>query len=368
MPRRPLPRAPHSAMLAALLAVTAAGTLAFVVALFPDLRGAGLWSGAAAMALGSLAVGVTRPVYAAPAVAACACFLVLGPWAEATEAGATIWVAVAVSLVAAAAAQTAADRREVVVAFVPFAVFAVATAASAQSVLGALGALSPVLGGSTFGLWMRLRAAHRERKALAERQARADERLELAAQLHDLATARLTRIVIAARDAGAPGIEADAQAALGDLRRVVVGLRTAEAPRESLAADGSTPPGDVDHAVREMVIRARDAGQQVSLSGGVGTALPRATADCLTRVVEEGLTNARKHAAGAPVTVQVSDHSVEVSNPAAHPDASLADTGSGTGLTGLAARTALVGGTLRHGRSVDGGWALVADFRTEAGR
>lgn len=349
-----------------LLATTAVGTTAFVWVLFPQLRGAGLWLGVAAMLAASAVTGAVRPPYAAPVVAATACYLVLGPWAEATASGAAVWVAVAVSLLSAAAAQSVVDRREAALAFAPFAAFAVAVAVSSQSLLGALGALAPVLGGTTAGLWVRLRTAQRERRALAVRQARADERLALAAQLHDLATARLTRIVLAARAAQAPGIEADAQAALADLRRVVVGLQTSDAPAAPLAVEGVTEAGELDDAISEAVRRAREAGQRVDLTGAVATTLPRATADCLTRVLEEGLANARKHAAGAPVEVEVSDHGVRVRNPAAAADAPLAATGSGTGLRGLAARTALVGGTLVHGRSPDGGWTLTAEFPVPA--
>lgn len=351
---------------AALLGVSAAGTVALVMALFPTLRGTGLWAGAAAMLAASAAVGVLRPVFAAPVVAAAGCYLVLGPWAEATASGAAFWVAVAASLVSSAAAQTARDRREAAIAFAPFVVFAATVAASSHSVWGALGSLAPVLGGTTVGLGIRLRVTQRERRALAARQARADERLALAAQLHDLATARLTRIVLASRAAGQPGIEEDAQDALADLRRVVVGLRTAEAPPVPLATDGIVASAEVDDAIAEAVGRARDAGQHVDLAGAVAAPLPRATADCLARVLEEGLANARKHAAGAPVDVEVTGRGVRVHNPSAAPDPALAATGSGTGLRGLAARTALVGGTLRHGPAPDGGWTLQAEFPAAA--
>ncbi|MBS4104039.1 sensor histidine kinase [Tsukamurella paurometabola] len=364
MPSEPGPRA--RAAQAGLLVASAAGTVALVLVLFPGFRGAGLWLGAAAMVAASAAVGLLRPVTAAPLVAAVGCYLVLGPWSEATASGAAFWVAVASSLVASAAAQTARDRREAVIAFAPFVVFAVAVAASSHSVWGALGSLAPVLGGTTFGLGVRLRTAQRERRALAARQARADERLALAAQLHDLATARLTRIVLAARTAGQPGIEEDAQAALADLRRVVVGLRTAEAPAVPLTTGGLVASGEIDGTIAEAVGRARDAGQRVEFAGGVSAPLPRATADCLARVLEEGLANARKHAAGAAVDVEVTDRGVRVHNSSGAADPALAATGSGTGLRGLAARTALVGGTLRHGPSPDGGWTLQAEFPAAA--
>lgn len=347
---------------AALLGVAAVGTIALVIALFPELRGADLWWGAAVMLAASAAAGLLRPVVASPVVAAAGCFLVLGPWGEATEAGAAIWVAVAAALVSSAAAQTVRDRREAAIAFLPFVVFAAAVAATSHSPWGALGSLAPVFGGTTAGLAIRLRAAQRERRALAARQARADERLALAAQLHDLATARLTRIVLAARAAEQPGIEDDAQSALADLRRVVVGLQTADAPSAPLATGGLVQPGDLDGTITDAVSRARDAGQRVELNGTVAVPLPRATADCLARVVEEGLTNARKHATGARVDVELTDHGVRVHNRTARADAGLAATGSGTGLRGLAARTELVGGTLRHGPSPDGGWTLQAEF------
>ncbi|BDH57854.1 sensor histidine kinase [Tsukamurella sp. PLM1] len=354
----PRSRAAH----ATLLAVSAAGTVALVIALFPTLRGAGLWLGAAAMLAASAAPAFVRPVVAAPVVAAAGCYLVLGPWAEATASGAAFWVAVAASLVSSAAAQTVRNRVEAAIAFVPFAVFAATVGASSHSVWGALGSLAPMLGGTTVGLGMRLRVAQRERRALAARQARADERLALAAQLHDLATSRLTRIVLVARAADQPGIESDAQAALADLRRVVVGLQTAEAPSAPLATGGVVAPGALEGTITAAVDRARDAGQRVTLTGSASAPLPRATADCLTRVLEEGLANARKHAAGAPVDVEVTDHGLLVHNPSAPADPVLAATGSGTGLRGLAARTALVGGTLRHGPSADGGWTVQAEF------
>ncbi|WP_369122204.1 sensor histidine kinase, partial [Tsukamurella asaccharolytica] len=163
-----------------------------------------------------------------------------------------------------------------------------------------------------------------------------------------------------------PGIEDDAQAALADLRRVVLGLRTAEAPPVPLAIGGLVTSVQIDETIAEAVGRARDAGQHVELAGGVAAPLPRATADCLARVLEEGLANARKHATGAPVEVEVTDRGVRVHNFPAAPDPALAATGSGTGLRGLAARTALVGGTLRHGPAPDGGWTLQAEFPAAA--
>jgi signal transduction histidine kinase len=81
------------------------------------------------------------------------------------------------------------------------------------------------------------------------------------------------------------------------------------------------------------------------------------------RTAQEGLTNARKHAPGQPVTLGLGFESghvtVSVTNPlppAGHPGP-LAETGAGAGLTGLKERAALAGGTLQAGPA-DGTWRI----------
>jgi signal transduction histidine kinase len=81
--------------------------------------------------------------------------------------------------------------------------------------------------------------------------------------------------------------------------------------------------------------------------------------------VQEGLTNARKHAAGLPVTVSVSGRPgdrlrIELTNPASN-GTPLAP-GSGTGLVGLTERVQLAGGTLDHGQAPGGGFRLEASL------
>jgi signal transduction histidine kinase len=87
--------------------------------------------------------------------------------------------------------------------------------------------------------------------------------------------------------------------------------------------------------------------------------------------VQEGLTNARKHAPGADVLVHLAGSpgnglTVEVRNqpdpsPAADPDPGPgADPGAGQGLVGLAERVALADGRLEWGPTAEGGWRLAA--------
>jgi signal transduction histidine kinase len=80
------------------------------------------------------------------------------------------------------------------------------------------------------------------------------------------------------------------------------------------------------------------------------------------RVVQEALTNARKHAPGAPVRVAVTGHPddglvVDVGNALA-PGGSIP--GSGTGLAGLTERVHLAGGRLEHGPTPAGEFHLRA--------
>lgn len=100
--------------------------------------------------------------------------------------------------------------------------------------------------------------------------------------------------------------------------------------------------------------RARDSGMAVTLRlKGPVPALSHA-------VVQEGLTNAAKHAPGAAVEVTVTPHRVVVRNgpPARAP---LGATTGGFGLAGLRERAHLAGGTLRAAPA-DGGFELAAEL------
>ena len=77
------------------------------------------------------------------------------------------------------------------------------------------------------------------------------------------------------------------------------------------------------------------------------------------RVVQEGLTNALKHAPRSAITYQTDDLMVEVSN---NGEAASPGPGSGFGLAGLRERVAIFGGRLEAGRRPAGGWAVSASF------
>ncbi|MEX5632728.1 sensor histidine kinase [Parafrankia sp. FMc2] len=82
------------------------------------------------------------------------------------------------------------------------------------------------------------------------------------------------------------------------------------------------------------------------------------------RVIQESLTNARRHAPGAAVDVAV-DHAprllrLTIHNGGRGPVGST--DGTGLGLVGMRERVEAVGGTLRHGPAPDGGFTVVAEL------
>jgi signal transduction histidine kinase len=110
--------------------------------------------------------------------------------------------------------------------------------------------------------------------------------------------------------------------------------------------------------VTDLVDKARETGLEVTLDGDLKAPVGAALGYVAYRVVQEALTNARRHAAGQPVTVAVLAEGdrlrIRVANP--YPGEGTAGTGGG-GLVGMRERVEALGGTLRAG--VDGDFFLV---------
>ena len=151
-----------------------------------------------------------------------------------------------------------------------------------------------------------------------------------------------------------------APSALAELRDLVGVLRRGPAgpgrPAEPTAPDPRT-----------LVAEARAVGETVTyVADGDPERISPTVRRTAYRVVQESLTNARKHAPGAEVTVTLSYRAdgvtVRVANGAASrpPDSALAGSGSGVGLLGLAQRVELVGGTLHTGPRPGGGYQVDA--------
>ncbi|WP_308282828.1 sensor histidine kinase [Pseudonocardia nigra] len=205
------------------------------------------------------------------------------------------------------------------------------------------------------------RAEEEQARRVAE--ARLLERTQIAREMHDVLAHRLSLLAAYAgalefrpdsspeRLTSAAGVvRASAHHALDELREVIGVLRA-----EPDAEPDRPQPTIADLPL--LVEESRAAGVRVAFHDGlrVGEELPGSTARTVYRIVQEGLTNARKHAAGREVRVELcggagDDVVVEITNP--FPDGpATAVPGSGTGLVGLAERVQLAGGRLEHGRA-----------------
>jgi signal transduction histidine kinase len=213
-------------------------------------------------------------------------------------------------------------------------------------------------------LWtLRARAQRAEdERDVRVSQAKATERARIAREMHDVLAHRITQVSMQAgalgfRDdleparlrEGLAQIQAQANQALHELRGVLGVLRE----------DGTGPtaqPQPTYGDVARLVEEARASGSNVELTDLVdpaGPPVPDVLGRTVYRIVQEGLTNARKHAPGAVVTVLLNGSpqdglAVVLRNPLGFPTSSTP--GAGLGLIGLRERTELRGGRLQHGR------------------
>ncbi|MFF0819199.1 sensor histidine kinase [Micromonospora haikouensis] len=237
-------------------------------------------------------------------------------------------------------------------------------------------------------------------------QARHLERTRIAREMHDVLAHRISLLSLhagalefrpdappeqVARAAGV--IRESAHAALADLRDVI-GVLRADDPAPVPAGPDAPPGPAVERPqptladVPALVGESRAAGMRVEVDDAVDDpgAVPAGLGRTAYRIVQEALTNARKHAAGATVTVRLAGAAgtgltVDVRNRrpvgghplpgrpvGGHPQSGrpvgagerAAIPGAGTGLIGVAERVSLAGGRLTHGRDETGDFRLTA--------
>lgn len=193
-------------------------------------------------------------------------------------------------------------------------------------------------------------------QALRVAQARANERARIAREMHDVLAHRISQISL---HAGALGFRDDLSAeemrssvgviqekaheALTDLRTVLGVLRD--------SPDGGLTPQPTYADLGALVEEAAAGGMRVTLVEEVAGDVPESMGRTVYRVVQEGITNARKHAPGQPLRIEVTGApgerlDVTLTNPLAA--ASTATPGARLGLVGLAERAELAGGRLTH--------------------
>jgi signal transduction histidine kinase len=215
------------------------------------------------------------------------------------------------------------------------------------------------------------------RRAMADTlrgHAAMEERARIARELHDVVAHHVSMVAVQAETARltTPGMPPQGQerlAAIGDTARDAL-----TEMRRLLGVLRSDAPGDAERApqpgldrLAELLDDARNAGTSARLVvHGRVAALPPGIDLTAYRIVQEALTNARRHAPGAAVEVEVAFGDdvlqVRVRDDGPGPagvDGSVVD---GHGLLGMRERVAMVGGTLRAGGAGAGGFAVEADL------
>jgi signal transduction histidine kinase len=203
----------------------------------------------------------------------------------------------------------------------------------------------------------RLELAERTRDRDAERRAE-QERVRIARELHDVVAHTLTEINVqaaAAAERAEPGearvalerIEDASHGAIGELRAILGVLR------EPSQTDPPRSPAPRVTDVEDLISRARAAGSEVRLTvmGERPEELSDAVSLAAYRIVQESLTNARRHAPESPVDINLAFNagciSISVENPAGEATGNGGNGyPAGVGIQGMRERAAALGGTL----------------------
>jgi signal transduction histidine kinase len=235
------------------------------------------------------------------------------------------------------------------------------------------------------GAWIRsrreaaaaaLHAADLERRTA---EALADERARVARELHDIVSHNLSVVVLQAsgaraqpeRDSAAvqdtlEKIESSSREALVEMRRMLGVLRTADGE----VADLSPQPGMSELAALADGVRRAGLPVELTVEGDMAT-IPPAVALSAFRIVQEGLTNALRHAGPARAWVSVRNDGTDVTVDVVDDGRGTGDgasAGAGQGLIGMRERVGLLGGSLDAGPGATGGFAVRARLPVSGGQ
>jgi len=217
-------------------------------------------------------------------------------------------------------------------------------------------------------------------EAMAEsvrEQTAMEERARIARELHDIVahhlsviavqseTARLTSPKLSADARGRfEAIAATARDALTETRRLLGVLR------EDVGGEADRTPQPGLEQLGELIDTARDAGANIRLIlQGKVVALPAGIDLAAYRIVQEALTNARRHAPAADVDVEVSygSNTLQLRIRDHGPGPADGELASGHGLVGMRDRATIAGGTFSCGSAEGGGFVVDVALPIEEG-
>lgn len=224
----------------------------------------------------------------------------------------------------------------------------------------------PIMVAFVLGLMIRnsreLNESLRERAELAEVNAIIEERNRIAAELHDTTAHHLSAIAIQTNAVKAlidenpeaarmhlKAISESANKALDDVRATVGRLSATEAEIQRV-------PQPSTSQVRQLVDESLALGMDLTVRGELPEGLSSTQQTSLYRIVQEALTNARKHAPGQPVIVDFSHQSVSVTT---RGDFTRGHAGRGT--RSIAERAKALGASVRN-EPIEAGWVVQVDW------
>jgi signal transduction histidine kinase len=246
------------------------------------------------------------------------------------------------------------------------------------------GPFNPLIEMITLGSWLAGRIM-RSRRALTdklearnleladeqERFARESvryERARISRELHDIVAHCLSVLVVQA-SAGQRVADTDREGMEEALLAVAEAAAQAQEEIGRLVEllRGELPAGSSPNLlmIDELVRRAATTGLTVTCRISGACELPPAVSETAYRVVQEALTNALKHAPGAPVLVTVAEQGAEVAicvrnATSAEQPSALAGSGGSYGLAAMRERLTACGGSLTAGPVPEGGWQVRA--------
>jgi len=213
-------------------------------------------------------------------------------------------------------------------------------------------------------------SARREREnELAAHTVLTQERTRLAREMHDVVSHQVSLIAVQAGALRMTSTDPTTRETAATLRTLAAKTLTELREMVAVLRDKDRPESEVTPQPRltdlPRLVLDSGTGAQLCADAVLSREWPAPIERAAYRTVQEALTNVRKHATGAQVTVElVPDHGairVRIHN-GAPPAVPRADQlpGGGHGLIGLRERAELLGGTLAHRHTPDGGYELLA--------